>query len=87
MPRAPLDERLLESFQIMFYGLREFRWSPDGAMIGLVAGQNDLMIIDVETGESALVATNVGSCSMTFVGWSPDSQVIYAIPRCGFGGI
>lgn len=62
------------------------RWSPDGAQIschvyspGVQAGQGDAKIhlINVATGESALV--NTGFANSKFASWSPDgSQLVFS---------
>ncbi len=65
-------------------------WSPDGSRILLAPTPfltPNVNVIDVATGRTTLVATNVANCGMTFAGWSPDSQVIYAVPRCALGGL
>ena len=60
--------------------------SPDGTMIAATSG-SVVRVIDATNGETTAVATNVGNCIMTFAGWSPNSQVIYAVPACALGGI
>ncbi len=65
-------------------------WSPDGTRIAVVSapfGSSNVSVIDVTSGTTTLVATNVGNCGMVFAGWSPDSQVIYAVPKCALGGL
>lgn len=80
------NERLLAEFETPGF-VEQLGWSPDGSMLAAIVSCCDAHIIDVETGESVQVATNVGNCIMRFLGWSTDSQVIYLSPRCALGGV
>ena len=81
------NERRVARFDEVGFGFGPLRWSPDGERIAVLVSGRDIYVIDVETGASTLVATNVGNCMMSLVGWSPDSDVIFAIPVCALGGI
>jgi Tol biopolymer transport system component len=80
-------ERALTSIEAAEFSTVDLVWSPDGSMIAAVVGQNDTYVVDVETGTSVLVATNVGSCLMHLLGWSEDSHVLLLSPRCALGGL
>ncbi len=81
-------ERVLTSIEAAeFSTVADLVWSPDGSMIAAVVGQNDTYVVDVETGTSVLVATNVGNCLMHLLGWSEDSHVLLLSPRCALGGL
>lgn len=81
------NERRIARFDGMGFAFGPLHWSPDGESIAVLVSGRDIYVIDVETGVSVLVATNVGNCLMSLVGWSPNSDVIYAIPACALGGL
>jgi Tol biopolymer transport system component len=81
------NERRIADFAGGGSSLRDLRWSPGGTRIGVVHGQSDVWVVNVETGESLFAATNVGNCLMAFLGWSPDSESVYLVPGCALGGI
>lgn len=81
------NERRIALFADVGLGFGPLYWSSDGERIAVLVASRDIYVIEVETGASLLVATNVGNCQMTLVGWSPDGEVIYAIPACALGGL
>lgn len=81
------NERRLATFEGEHFGLPQLSWSPDATSLALVHGQNDVWVISIPSGEKLLAATNVGNCSMSLVGWSPDSEMIYAVPACALSPI
>ena len=61
--------------------------SPDGSRIAAVFNDNNVYVIGVRSGSSQHVITNARSCQVSLLGWSPDGEVIYAIPACALGGL
>ncbi len=71
------------SSQFVATNAYDLHWSPDGGSIAVVGG-SDVYVVDSESGSSLLVATNPGYCQVNLLGWSPDSQRLFAVPFCEF---